>query len=622
MSQGTIRVQTENIFPIIKKFLYSDQEIFLRELISNATDATRKLKTLASVGEFTGEMGDIHIDVKIDKDLKTLTISDKGIGMSAEEVEKYINQIAFSGAEEFLKKYEGKTNIIGHFGLGFYSAFMVANKVEIITRSHTGAPAVHWVCEGSTDYTLNEYPGEKERGTDIILHISEEGADFLEENRIQQLLDTYCKFMPVPIRFGKKKQWVEDEQNKGKQKEIEVENIVNNPEPAWVKNPQELSKEDYDAFYRELYPMNFEAPLFHIHLNVDYPFTLTGILYFPKIKNKLELVKEKIQLYCNQVFVTNNVEGVVPDYLTLIHGVLDSPDIPLNVSRSYLQADGNVKKIASHISKKVADKLEEMYKNDFNDFAAKWDDVRIFVEYGMLTEEKFFERALKFMLLKDTDNEACTLHEYKEKVKALQTDKDNKIILLYASDTDAQHAYIARAKEKGYRVLLMDTQLSSHLIERLERHDSDIRFARIDADIPEKLINKGETIPEKLSEKEKETLKPVFEQHLPKESFQLSFESMSENDTPISIVRPEFMRRMKEMSALGGGMAFYGQMPDMCNVVVNTNHPLISHILQEPNNENQAQLARQAIDLALLAQGMLKGEALTGFINRSFTLIK
>lgn len=622
MSQGTIRVQTENIFPIIKKFLYSDQEIFLRELISNATDATRKLKTLASVGEFTGEMGDIHIDVKIDKDLKTLTISDKGIGMSAEEVEKYINQIAFSGAEEFLKKYEGKTNIIGHFGLGFYSAFMVANKVEIITRSHTGAPAVHWVCEGSTDYTLNEYPGEKERGTDIILHISEEGADFLEENRIQQLLDTYCKFMPVPIRFGKKKQWVEDEQNKDKQKEIEVENIVNNPEPAWVKNPQELSKEDYDAFYRELYPMNFEAPLFHIHLNVDYPFTLTGILYFPKIKNKLELVKEKIQLYCNQVFVTNNVEGVVPDYLTLIHGVLDSPDIPLNVSRSYLQADGNVKKIASHISKKVADKLEEMYKNDFNDFAAKWDDVRIFVEYGMLTEEKFFERALKFMLLKDTDNEACTLHEYKEKVKALQTDKDNKIILLYASDTDAQHAYIARAKEKGYRVLLMDTQLSSHLIERLERHDSDIRFARIDADIPEKLINKGETIPEKLSEKEKETLKPVFEQHLPKESFQLSFESMSENDTPISIVRPEFMRRMKEMSALGGGMAFYGQMPDMCNVVVNTNHPLISHILQEPNNENQAQLARQAIDLALLAQGMLKGEALTGFINRSFTLIK
>lgn len=622
MTTGSIRVQTENIFPIIKKFLYSDQEIFLRELISNATDATLKLKTLLSVGEFKGELGETTIDIALDKKKKTLTISDKGIGMSAEEVEKYINQVAFSGAEEFVKKYEGKTNIIGHFGLGFYSAFMVADKVEIITKSYTDAPAVKWVCEGNTEYKLEEYKKKKERGTDIVLHISDESSEFLEETRIQNLLDKYCKFMPIPIRFGKKKEWVKDDENKENNKEIEVDNIINNPEPAWTKSPQDLKEEDYKKFYRELYPYQFEDPLFHIHLNVDYPFNLTGILYFPKIKNKLELRKEKIQLYCNQVFVTDNVEGVVPEYLTLIHGVLDSPDIPLNVSRSYLQSDANVKKISSHISKKVADKLEEMYKTDAEDFKKKWDDIRVFIEFGMLTDEKFFERALKFMLFKDTAGNYSTFAEYKEKVKPLQTDNDKKIIFLYANHTEEQHSYIQMANEKGYNVLVMDTPLTAHLLERLERHDSEIRFTRVDADIIDKLIKKDEQIPCKLTDEEKEKIKPIFENVLGKEKYNVNLESLSETDAPITITQPEFMRRMKEMSALGGGVGFYGALPEMFNVVVNANHPLTSKILNEENEEKKKEIAKQAADLALLSQGMLKGEELTKFIKRSFDLIK
>ncbi|NUM51488.1 MAG: molecular chaperone HtpG [Flavobacteriales bacterium] len=622
MSTGSIRVQTENIFPIIKKFLYSDQEIFLRELISNATDATLKLKTLLSVGEFKGELGETTIDITLDTKKKTLTISDKGIGMSAEDVEKYINQVAFSGAEEFVKKYEGKTNIIGHFGLGFYSAFMVADKVEIITKSYTDVPAVKWVCEGNTEYKLEEYKKKKERGTDIVLHLSDESSEFLEETRIQNLLDKYCKFMPIPIRFGKKKEWVKDEENKEKDKEIEVDNIINNPEPAWTKSPQDLKEEDYQKFYKELYPYQFEETLFHIHLNVDYPFNLTGILYFPKIKNKLELRKEKIQLYCNQVFVTDNVEGVVPEYLTLIHGVLDSPDIPLNVSRSYLQSDANVKKISSHISKKVADKLEEMYKTDAEDFKKKWDDIRVFIEYGMLTDEKFFERALKFMLLKDTTGNCLSFAEYKEKVKPLQTDKDKKIIFLYANHTEDQHSYIQIANEKGYNVLVMDTPLTAHLLERLERHDSEIHFTRVDADIIDKLIKKEEQIPCKLSEEEKEKIKPLFEAVLSKEKYSISIDSLSETDAPITITQPEFMRRMKEMSALGGGVGFYGALPEMFNVVVNANHPLASKILNEGNEEKKKKIAKQAADLALLSQGMLKGEELTRFVKRSFDLIK
>jgi molecular chaperone HtpG len=622
MSTGSIRVQTENIFPIIKKFLYSDQEIFLRELISNATDATLKLKTLLSVGEFKGELGDITIDVKLDTKKKTLTISDKGIGMSADEVEKYINQVAFSGAEEFVKKYEGKTNIIGHFGLGFYSAFMVANKVEIITKSHTDSPTVKWTCEGSTEYTLEEYKKKKERGTDIILHISDESSEFLEEARIQNLLDKHCKFMPISIRFGKKKEWIKDENEKENSKEVEVDNLINNTEPAWNKSPQDLTHEDYMKFYRELYPFNFEEPLFYIHLNVDYPFNLTGILYFPKIKNKLELRKEKIQLYCNQVFVTDNVEGVVPEYLTLIHGVLDSPDIPLNVSRSYLQSDANVKKISSHISKKVADKLEEMYKTNFDDFKNKWDDIRVFIEYGMLTDDKFFERALKFLLLKDTDGNYTSFADYKEKVKVLQTDKENKIIFLYANNTEEQHTYIEKAKEIGYNVLVMDTPLTSHLLERLERHDSEIHFSRVDADTMDKLIKKDEQIPSKLSDEEKEKIKPVFESVLNKEKYNLNLESLSETDAPITITQPEFMRRMKEMSALGGGAGFYGALPEMFNVVVNINHPLATKILNENNEEKKKEIAKQATDLALLSQGMLKGEELAKFVKRSYELIK
>lgn len=622
MSTGSIRVQTENIFPIIKKFLYSDQEIFLRELISNATDATLKLKTLLSVGEFKGKLGDIAIEVKLDSKKKTLTISDKGIGMSAEEVEKYINQVAFSGAEEFVKKYEGKTNIIGHFGLGFYSAFMVANKVEIITKSHTNAPAVKWVCEGSTEYSIEEYKKKKERGTDIILHISDESSEFLEEARIQNLLDKHCKFMPIPIQFGKKKEWVKDENDNEKDKEVEVDNVINNTEPAWNKSPQDLKHEDYIKFYRELYPFNFEEPLFYIHLNVDYPFNLTGILYFPKIKNKLELRKEKIQLYCNQVFVTDNVEGVVPEYLTLIHGVLDSPDIPLNVSRSYLQSDANVKKISSHISKKVADKLEEMYKTNFDDFKNKWDDIRVFIEYGMLTDDKFFERALKFLLLKDTEGSYTSFADYKEKVKALQTDKDKKIIFLYANNTEEQHTYIENAKEKGYNVLVMDTPLTSHLLERLERHDNEIHFSRVDADTMDKIIKKDEQIPSKLSDEEKEKIKPVFDSILNKEKYNVNLESLSETDAPITITQPEFMRRMKEMSALGGGAGFYGALPEMFNVVVNINHPLASKLLNETNEDKKKEIAKQATDLALLAQGMLKGEELAKFVKRSYDLIK
>ncbi len=645
--QGNLNVQTENIFPVIKKFLYSDHEIFLRELISNAIDATQKLKALSSRGEFKGELGDLTVEVKIDK--KKLIISDRGIGMTQEEIDKYINQIAFSGANGFLDKYKDvQENLIGHFGLGFYSAFMVADKVEIETKSWKDAPAMHWSCDGSPEFEMKEGK-KKERGTDIILHIADDCKEFLEEHRILELLKKYCRFMPIAIRFGEESEWVDseteftevDDGNGGKKKqpkrvEKKVPRIINDTDPAWKKAPSSLTDEDYKKFYHELYPMNFEDPLFQIHLNVDYPFNLTGILYFPKVRKTIDPNRNKIQLYCNQVFVTDSVEGVVPEYLMLLHGVLDSPDIPLNVSRSYLQSDSNVKKIAQHISKKVADKLEEMSKQkvekkdaDGNDVAdaptqleEKWDDIKIFVEYGMLTEEKFCERAMKFALLKNTEGKYFKLDDYRDKIKALQTDKDKNVIYLYATDVDEQHAYIAKAKEKGYDVLLMDSVLNSHYINLLEQKIEKTRFVRVDGDTVEKLIAHDDNIPEKLSQEEKDKLKPIIENEVDKARFTVQLESMESDDQPMVITQNEFMRRYKEMSQTsGGGMGFYGEMPDSYNLVVNINHPLIEQVLKEQDAEKQKQLVHQLTDLALLSNGLLKGEALTQFIKRSVKMI-
>lgn len=642
MSTGKINVQTENIFPIIKKFLYSDHEIFLRELVSNAVDASQKLKTLVSIGESTATLDKLQVEVAIDKKAKTLTIKDNGIGMTGEEIEKYITQIAFSGAEEFVNKYKDKAAeanaIIGHFGLGFYSAFMVAKKVEIFSLSQKeGATAVRWECDGSPDYKLEETT-KATRGTDIVLHIADDSEEFLEEYRISELLKKYCKFLPIQIKFGTKKEFLNDEEvedataeegtdkkkkkDKKKDKEIEVDNIINNPNPAWTKKPADLKDEDYKNFYRELYPMNFEDPLFHIHLNVDYPFNLTGILYFPKLKNGFELKKDKIQLYCNQVFVTDSVENIVPDFLALLQGVIDSPDIPLNVSRSYLQSDGNVKKISAHITKKVADKLEEIFKNDRKDFETKWEDIKVFVQYGMLSEDKFYDKAQKFALLKSTDGTYSTMEEYADKVKPIQTDKDKKVVYLYTTNVDEQHSFIETVKDRGYDVLVMDSPIDSHYINQLEQKLKDTQFVRVDADTIDKLIKKDEAQPSKLSDKEQETLKPVIESIVPKEKFTVVFESLSEKDAPMIITKPEFMRRMKDMSAMGGGgMNFYGSLPDMHNLVVNSNHPLISKILNEKDGEKQKQLAKQSADLAMLSQGLLKGEELTKFIKRSVELI-
>ena len=604
MSSGKINVNTENIFPIIKKFLYSDHEIFLRELVSNAVDATQKLKTLASTGEFKGELGNTDVEIKIDKENKTLTISDRGLGMTAEEVDKYINQIAFSGAEEFLEKYKDTPEanaIIGHFGLGFYSSFMVSSNVEIITRSFKedeADKAVRWECDGSPDFTLSDATRE-ERGTDIILHIAEDSLEFLEDARIDNLLNKYCKFLPVPIKFQDKQ--------------------VNNVQPAWTKKPADLTDEDYKKFYEELYPYGEES-LFHIHLNVDYPFNLTGILYFPRLKKNFEPQKNKIQLYSNQVFVTDSVEGIVPDFLTLLHGILDSPDIPLNVSRSYLQSDGNVKKISSHITKKVADKLEEIFKNSREDFESKWDDIKMFIQYGMLTDEKFNERASKFNLFKNTAGKYFTTEEYVEYIRPAQTDKEENVIVLYASNEQEQHSFIEAAKGRGYDVLIMDSALDSHMVNALESKLEKTRFVRVDSDPIDKLIKKDEPLPSKLSEAEVEKLKPLVEAQVNK-TYMVQIEPMSETDSPMLVTRPEFMRRMKDMSVAGGGNPFMRDMPDSVNLIVNSNHPLIGRILQTEDENQQQNLIRQATDLALLAQNMLKGEELTRFIKRSVELI-
>jgi len=632
MQKGKINVQTENIFPIIKKFLYSDHEIFLRELISNAVDATQKLKTLSSLGKFKGELGDLTIKVKFDKKKKTITISDKGIGMTVEEVDKYINQIAFSGAEEFIEKYKGKSEadtnaLIGHFGLGFYSSFMVAKQVEIHTKSYLdGENAVKWICDGSPEFELTEIK-KKDRGTDIILHIAEDSEEFLEEYKLLNLLKKYCKFLPIPIEFGTEKKWekIEGEKDKdGNDKTIEVESprIINNTKPLWTQKPTELKDEDYMNFYKELYPFTFEEPLFNIHLNVDYPFNLTGILYFPKVKKNLEIHKDKIQLYSNQVFVTDSVEGIVPDFLTLLHGVLDSPDIPLNVSRSYLQSDSNVKKISSHITKKVADKLEEIFKNKREEFETKWDDIKVFIEYGMISDEKFYERAEKFCLLKNTDNKYFTIDEYKTYIKDTQTDKDKKLVFLYTNNIEDQHSYIKLAKEKGYDVLIMDGILDSHFINLIERKIENSAFVRVDADTIDKLIKKEDEFPSKLTEEEKNKLKPVFEKNVETSKYTVIFENMSETEQPVMITQPEFMRRMKDMSSIGGGMSYMGSMPDMYYMIVNSNHPLIYQILNEQNEEVQNKLSKQLVDLALLSQNLLKGEALTEFIKRSVEIIK
>ncbi|KGO84332.1 molecular chaperone Hsp90 [Flavobacterium beibuense F44-8] len=628
MATGKINVSVENIFPLIKKFLYSDHEIFLRELVSNATDATLKLKHLTSIGEAKVEYGNPVIEVKLDKEGKKLHIIDQGIGMTGEEVEKYINQVAFSGAEEFLEKYKDTakdSGIIGHFGLGFYSAFMVADKVEIITKSFKDEPAVHWTCDGSPEFTLE--PSDKtERGTEIILHIAEDSTEFLEERRISELLKKYNKFMPVPIKFGTRTETLpkpEDAPEDYKAEEIEVDNIINNPNPAWTKQPSELNDEDYKAFYHELYPMQFEEPLFNIHLNVDYPFNLTGILYFPKLSADLQVQKDKIQLYQNQVFVTDNVEGIVPEFLTMLKGVIDSPDIPLNVSRSYLQADGAVKKISNYITRKVADKLKSLFTENREDFEKKWNDIKIVLEYGMLSEPKFYEKAGAFALYPTVDDKYYTLEELKENLKENQTDKDGKLVILYASDKDAQHSYIADAKEKGYQVLLLDSPIVSHLIQKLEADNENVTFTRVDADHIDKLIKKDDEQISKLSDEEKEKLKTVLEEIVPKTTYSVQLEAMDSSAAPFRITQPEFMRRMKEMSQSGGGGMFgMGNMPEMYNLVVNTNHELTSNILNSGDKAHQEALVKQALDLAKLSQNLLKGEDLTAFVKRSFDLIK
>ncbi|SFS80484.1 molecular chaperone HtpG [Lutibacter maritimus] len=629
MATGNINVTAENIFPIIKKFLYSDHEIFLRELISNATDATLKLKHLSTLGEIKGDIGSPIIEIKVDKDKKEIRIIDQGIGMTGEEVEKYINQVAFSGAEEFVEKYKDKvedSGIIGHFGLGFYSSFMVASKVEIFTKSFADdAKAVRWECDGSPKYTLEE-TDKTERGTEIVLHIDDDSLEFLEESRITQLLNKYNKFMPIPIKFGTKEKTLplpEGAAEDAKPEKITVDNIVNNPTPAWTKNPTDLKDEDYKEFYRELYPMQFEDPLFNIHLNVDYPFNLTGILYFPKISKNVDPTKDRIQLYQNQVFVTDNVEGIVPDFLQMLRGVIDSPDIPLNVSRSYLQADGAVKKISSYITRKVADKLVSLFKNDRKAFEEKWDDIKIIIEYGMLSEEKFFEKSDKFALYPTVNKEYFIFDELIEKIKPAQTDKDDKVVILYASDEKTQHSYIDAAKEKGYEVLLLDSPIVSHLIQKLESSKENIHFARVDADHIDNLINKNEDKISKLSDEEKETLKPIIENAIPKETYTVQLEAMDSNANPFIITQPEFMRRMKEMQATGGGgFMGMGNFPEMYNLVVNTNNELIGEILNTKTEKKQERLIKQAFDLARLSQNLLKGEELTNFIKRSFQMIK
>jgi molecular chaperone HtpG len=628
MATGQINVSVENIFPLIKKFLYSDHEIFLRELISNGTDATLKLKHLTSIGEAKVDYGNPIIEVKIDKEGKKLHIIDQGLGMTADEVEKYINQIAFSGAEEFLEKYKDSakdSGIIGHFGLGFYSAFMVASKVEIITKSYKEEPAAHWICDGSPEFSLE--PADKtDRGTEIILHIAEDSLEFLEEYKIKELLNRYNKFMPIPIKFGTKTETLPKPENAPedyKPETIEVNNIINNPNPAWTKQPTELSDEDYKKFYHELYPMQFEEPLFHIHLNVDYPFNLTGILYFPKLGSDLQIQKDKIQLYQNQVYVTDNVEGIVPEFLTMLKGVIDSPDIPLNVSRSSLQADGAVKKISNYITRKVADKLKSLFTENREEFEKKWNDIKIVLEYGMLSEEKFYEKAGAFVLYPTVDDKYFTLDELKENLKETQTDKDGKLVVLYAGNKEAQHSYIEIAKEKGYEVLLLDSPIIPHLIQKIEGDNQNLTFVRVDSDHIDNLIKKEETAISKLSDEEKESLKTVLEGFVPKQKYSVQLEAMDSQAAPFIITQPEFMRRMKEMSQSGGGGMFgMGNMPEMYNLVVNTNSELATNILNTQDKSAQESLVKQALDLAKLSQNLLKGEELTAFVKRSFEMIK
>lgn len=685
MQKGKIGVSTENIFPIIKKFLYSDHEIFLRELISNAVDATQKIKTLAGASEFKGELGDLTIRVNVDKEKKTITISDAGVGMTQEEVEKYINQIAFSGAEEFVNKFKDQSvQIIGHFGLGFYSSFMVSKSVEVISKSWKDEPAVRWECDGSPEYQIEETTRAAGRGTDIVLHVADDSEEFLEESRISALLNKYCKFMPIEIAFGKKKEWKD-----GKYENTEEDNIINQTNPIWTKKPTELKDEDYAEFYRTLYPMADE-PMFHIHLNVDYPFNLTGILYFPKISNNIDLQKNKIQLYSNQVFVTDSVEGIVPEFLTLLHGVIDSPDIPLNVSRSYLQSDSNVKKISNHITKKVADRLNNLFKNERETYEQKWADLKLFVEYGMLTDEKFYESAQKFVMFKDVDGKHYTIEEYREAIKLEQTDKDNKVVHIYSNDPEAQYSFNEAAKAHGYNVLVMDGQLDNHFIQMMEGKLENVQFVRVDSDVVDNLVRKEQKKEWKLTTEEQENLKPVFEANTPEGEahYNVSFEALSETAAPIIITQNEFMRRMKDMSQMGGGggMNFYGKLPDSYTVVVNANHPLVVEVKDELKSElagkieefksqlqteetalenlkkekgdkkdedvpadlktkiadaevkvesirkEQADIlgqwgkshkaVRQLIDLALLSNNMLKGEALSNFVKRSLELIK
>ncbi len=628
MATGKINVSVDNIFPLIKKFLYSDHEIFLRELISNATDATLKLKHLTAIGEAKVEYGNPIIEIKVDKEGKKLHIIDQGLGMTEEEVKKYINEVAFSGAEEFLDKYKdsGKdTGIIGHFGLGFYSAFMVADKVEIITKSFKEAPAMHWSCDGSPNFELKEAKKD-DRGTEIILHVADDSTEFLEDNRISELLVKYNKFMPIPIKFGTKTETLpkpEGAKEEDPAPTKEVDNIINNPVPAWTKQPADLKDEDYKGFYRELYPTQFEEPLFNIHLNVDYPFNLTGILYFPKLSNDLNVQKDRIQLYQNQVFVTDNVEGIVPEFLTMLRGVIDSPDIPLNVSRSYLQADGAVKKISSYITRKVADKLASLFKNNREDFEAKWNDIKIVIEYGMLSEDKFFEKADKFALYPTIDNTYFTFEELQEKIKDNQTDKDDKLVILYASNKEEQHSYIEAAKAKGYEVLLMDSPIIGHLMQKLETSKEKVSFVRVDADHIDNLIKKEDTQISKLSDEEKESLKTNLEEVIADKGYTVQLEAMDSESSPFIITEPEFMRRMKEMQSTGGGGMFgMGNMPEMYNLIVNTNHELVSEILNTKTAKKRERLIHQSLDLAKLSKGLLKGAELTEFIKRSYDMVK
>jgi len=651
MQTGKINVQTENIFPVIKKFLYSDHEIFLRELISNAVDATQKLKTLVNLGKSSCELGDLTIQVKVNKEDNTIRVIDRGIGMTAEEVDKYINQIAFSGAEDFLAKYKGNdaANIIGHFGLGFYSSFMVADRVDIITKSYLeDAKPVKWSCDGSPDFTMEECDKD-DRGTEIVLHVSEDTKEFLEENKIVGLLNKYCRFLPIPIQCGETSRWIKpepkpeeakneevksdenaseetpatDDAKKEEEKEIEVKEprIINDTNPLWQRSPNDLKDEDYKEFYHKLYPMAMEDPLFQIHLNVDYPFNLTGILYFPKVKNQLDLQKNKVQLYCNQVFITDQLEGVIPEFMMLLHGVIDSPDIPLNVSRSYLQSDANVKKISTYISKKVAEKLEDMFKNHREDFEKIWDELKVFIQYGSLTDEKFYDKIKDFYLLKNTEDKYFTVEEYKNQISALQTNKDDNLVLLYAANVDEQHLYIQAAKDKGYDVLLMDGFLDAHFINMLEQKNEKIRFTRVDADVVDKLIEKkDEEFPSKLSDTEKNTLKDYFTKNVDEKTFTVMVENLSESDLPILITQNEFMRRFKDMEKVSGKQGFYGDF-EHYNLVVNGNHPLAGRVLAEADEEKRTKLVKQMVDLALLSQNILTGEKLSDFVKRSYDLI-